>query len=276
MHPPYDHPLNQTTQAVLTFASWAIAIALLVVAGYLSRKHRTPFHVLLVLSAAIAALAEPIYDIGFKLLFYTPGQWTLFTYSEIPQPVWTVSGYVTLYAGPALFICDKLLRGLDERAFWKWTAVTFLASTIFEIFGIQGGAYEYWGPHAFRVLGYPLVIGILQTTFVMLLSVCADALRRRVATQWGLTGLLILFPAVFYGVNFGIGAPTLVTIGLSPPSPQAVVIATLASITVAILVLATLGSFVASNCAATRSVRTFGAQPAGAFAPARNLGRSSP
>jgi hypothetical protein len=275
MHPPYDHPLNATTQAILTFASWGIALVLLAFAGYESRKHRTPFHVLLVLAAAIAALAEPIYDIGFKLLFYTPGQWTLFTYSDIPQPVWTVSGYVTLYAGPALFICDKLTRGLDERSFWKWAGITLLASTTFEIVGIKGGAYEYWGPHTFRLFEYPLVVGALETTFVMLFSVCADAFRKRAATGWGLTGLLILFPGLFYFVNFGIGAPTLVAIGLSPPSPQAVTIGSALSIALAILALAALGRYVASDTAVAVSTRTSGGRSTGAFAHDRSFGPSS-
>jgi hypothetical protein len=275
MHPPYDHPLNPTTQAVLTFASWGIALALLTFAGYESRKHRTPFHVLLVLAAAIAALAEPIYDIGFKLLFYTPGQWTLFTYSDIPQPVWTISGYVTLYAGPALFICERLTHGLDERSFWKWTGITLLVSATFEIVGIEGGAYEYWGPHTFRLLEYPLVVGVLETTFVMLFSVCADALRKRVATKWGLTGLLILFPGLFYFVNFGIGAPTLVAIGLSPPSPVAVTIGSALSIAIAILVLAALGRYVAGDAPVTVSAQTFGARQTGAFAHDPSLGPSS-
>jgi hypothetical protein len=275
MRPPYDHPLNPTTQAVLTFASWGIALALLAFAGYKSRKHRTPFHVLLVLAAAIAALAEPIYDIGFKLLFYTPGQWTLFTYADIPQPIWTISGYVTLYAGPALFICERLTHGLDERSFWKWTGITLLASATFEIIGIKGGAYEYWGPHSFRLFEYPLAVGILETTFVMLFSVCADAFRKRVTTKWGLTGLLILFPGLFYFVNFGIGAPTLVTIGLSAPSTEAVTIGSALSIASAILVLAALGRYVASDAAVAVSTETFGARPTGAFAPHRSFGPSS-
>jgi hypothetical protein len=252
---PFDHPLNLTMQAVLTFASWGIAVVLLAIAIHKGRKERTPFYVLLVLAGGLAALAEPLYDIGFKLLFYVPGQWTLFTYAGIPQPVWTISGYVTLYSGPALFICERLARGLDQRTFWKWAVVTLLASETFETVGIKGSTYAYWGPHAFRIFDYPLAVGILETTFVLLFSVCANAYRQRITNRWYLAGLLVLFPGVFYFVNFGIGAPTLVTIGLSPPSPALVMLGTITSIAVALCVLAAIGRYATSPSSAATTTR---------------------
>jgi hypothetical protein len=252
---PFDHPLNLTMQAILTTASGGIALVLLGIAIHKGRREGTPFYVLLVLAGGLAALAEPLYDIGFKLLFYIPGQWTLFTYAGIPQPVWTISGYVTLYSGPALFICERLARGLDQRTFWRWTAVTLLASGTFETVGIKGGTYAYWGPHAFRIFEYPLAVGILETTFVMLFSVCANAYRQRITTPWHLAGLLVLFPGVFYFVNFGIGAPTLVTIGLSPPSPALVMLGTITSIAVALCVLAAIGRYATSPSSAATTAR---------------------
>lgn len=242
---PYDHPLNLATQSLLTFASWGIALTLLAIALYKGRQQNTAFPVLVVLAGGVAALAEPLYDIGFKLLFYIPGQWTLFTYADIPQPVWTVSGYVTLYSGPAIFICERLARGIDVKTFWKWSAVTMLASATFEIVGVKGDAYAYWGPHALRIFEYPLGVVVLQTTFVMLFSVLANEYRRRIPAGWGLAGLFLLFPGTFYFVNFGIGAPILVTIGLSPPSPTLVVLGTVVSIAVALTVLAATARYAA-------------------------------
>jgi hypothetical protein len=260
---PYDHPLNLTMQALLTFASWSIALALIAAAVYKSRQQKTPFYVFLILAGAVAALAEPLYDVGFKLLFYIPGQWTLFTYAGIPQPVWTISGYVTLYSGPALLICERLARGMDKRTFWKWAGVTLLASVIFESVGIEGGTYTYWGPYPLRLFEYPLAVGILETTFVMLFCACANAYRQRIPAGWGLVGLLVLFPGVFYFVNFGIGAPLLVTIGLSPPSPALAMAGTAASIAIALSVLEVTARYVASATAPARarSVETRDALP---------------
>jgi hypothetical protein len=202
---------------------------------------------LLICAGGVAAFGEPLYDLGFKLLFFTPGQWTLFTYDKIPQPVWTVSGYVTLYSGPAIFICERLARGIDAVAFWKWAGFVFLASATFEIVGIQGQAYTYWGPHAFRIFGYPLAVAVLETTFVMVFSVLANEYRRSIPAGWGLIGLFALFPGTFYFINFGIGAPVLVAIGLSPSSPGLVAIASLASIGAALCILAVAARWAAQS-----------------------------
>ena len=251
--PPYDHSLNLVTQTIMTFASWAIALGLLAVSVLRGRQQGTVFPVLLVVAAGLAALAEPLYDIAFKLLFFIPGQWTLFTYDDIPQPVWTISGYMILYAGPAIFICENLARGISRRAFLTWTAATLLASSVFEIYGIAGGAYSYWGPHAFRVFGYPLAVGVLETTFVMLFSVLAHEYRNRIPGGWGLLGIFVLFPCTFYSVNLGIGAPMLVTLGLASPSPALATVGAALSIGLAVCVIAAL-----ARCAAAPSPITAG------------------
>ena len=59
---PIHHPLAQTAQDVLTFVSWGITFLLLAVAVQLGRRERTPFYVLIVLAAMVAAFAEPLYD----------------------------------------------------------------------------------------------------------------------------------------------------------------------------------------------------------------------
>jgi hypothetical protein len=243
--PPYDHSLNLVTQTIMTFASWVIALGLLTVAVRRGRQRRTLFPVFLVLAAGVAALAEPLYDLGFKLLFFVPGQWTLFIYGDIPQPIWTVSGYMVLYAGPAIFICENLARGISRRTFFTWAAVTLLASAVFEIYGIVGGAYAYWGPHALRIFGYPLAVGVLETAFVMLFSVLAHEYRNRVSSPLGLLGIFVLFPCTFYGVNFGIGAPMLVTLGVASPSPALATIGAAVSIGVAVGVIAALANYAA-------------------------------
>jgi hypothetical protein len=254
MLPPYDHPLNLVTQAIMTFASWAFALGLLAFSALRGRQQGTLFPVFLVLAAGVAALAEPLYDIAFKLLFFIPGQWTLFTYGDIPQPVWTVSGYMILYAGPAIFLCESLARGVSRGMFLTWAAVTLLASSVFEIYGIAGGAYSYWGPHAFRILGYPLAVGVLQTTFVMLFSVLAHHYRKRISNPRGLLGLFVLFPFTFYGVNLSIGLPMLVTLGLG--SPMLVTVGTTITIGLAVGVIGILARYAAAPSPTSLTIAT--------------------
>ena len=104
MQAPIDHALNLTMQSVLTYGSWSLTLVLLFIAFSKDRRDRSPFYTLLVLAGLVGAYAEPLYDVGFMLWFYTPGIWSHFTAFGIPQPNWTHSGYVVLYSGTAMFL----------------------------------------------------------------------------------------------------------------------------------------------------------------------------
>jgi len=215
---PTDHPLNLFMQSVLTYGSYLVTAVLLVIAIVMGVRQKTPFYVLLIVAAFIGAFAEPLYDVGMSLWFYTPGLWTTFTAYGIPQPVWAHSGYVVLYAGPAMFICDRIAKGLTATGLYQWAAIELACSCAFEMIGINGGLYEYWGPHAFRILNYPLAIGMLETAQVVCLAVAAAELRRRSTRHWQLLGLLVMFPCTFYLGNFGAGAPMIIALHLEQPS----------------------------------------------------------
>jgi hypothetical protein len=258
---PLDHPLDLTMQAVFTYGSWAITGVLLVWAVRMSLRERSAFPVLMLLAGTCAAVYEPLYDVGFQLLFYLPGQWTVFTAYDTPQPPWTFSGYAILYAGPAMVICDRIRKGMAGSGLLRAAALVFLASCVFECVGINGGVYEYFGAHALRVFNYPLAVGVLETTMVISLCMAATALRRQVGEGWGLLSLFVLFPMVFYGVNFGIGAPILVAINMPEVSPSLVLTATLFSIAAGLAVMVGLSRLLPLGATAGQAVRFAG--PAG-------------
>lgn len=234
---PYDHPLDLTTQSILTFGSWGVTLVLLFLAVLKCWRDRSPFYVLLILAGMVAAFAEPIYDVGMMLHFYEPGQWTAFSAFNIPQPVWTFSGYVVLYSGTAMFICEAIRRGLSRVGLYYWAGGTFLASFVFESFGINGGAYGYWGPHTLRILDYPLAIGVLETAQVICFSVAASELRARTRGALPLLGLFPLFLCTFYLANFGAGSPLIIALHLDQPSAAMVLVGTLVSIGFALVLI---------------------------------------
>lgn len=230
---PIHHHLNLTGQNVLTYVSWALTVVLLAVAVHIGRKEgRTPFYVLMVLAAMVAALAEPLYDVGFSLYFYsTHGMQRTFTAFGIPQPVWAYSGYAVLYAAPAIYICRKIRQGrLTRTGLLPVAVVIFLMSCAFEIIGINMGTYTYWGPHVFRIFKYPVVIGLLETAQVICFAVAAAQLRRRVTSTAGLAGLFAIFPVTFFGANFGAGAVVIIGIHAQHATRLLVTVTTLVSI----------------------------------------------
>ena len=243
--PPIDHPLNLTTQAILTDVSWALTAVLLVLAVWMGVRERTPFYALLVLGALVGAFAEPLYDVAMMLYFYsTPGMWTHFTAFDIPQPIWTHSGYVVLYAAPAIYITRQIARDtMTRQTLFFWAGITLLESAAFEMIGINGGLYTYWGPHVFRIFQYPLVIGVLEAAQVICFAIAASVLRDRHTSLWQLLGLFVLFPCTFFMANFGAGWPTIIAVHLKHTSTLAVTAATVVSIGFAVVLVRAAASF---------------------------------
>jgi hypothetical protein len=249
--PPIEHPLNLTTQAILTDVSWALTAVLLVIGIWMGVRERTPFYALLVLGALVGAFAEPLYDVAMMLYFYsTPGMWTHFTAFDIPQPIWTHSGYVVLYAAPAIYITRQIARGLmTRRTLFVWAGITLLESAAFEIVGINGGLYTYWGPHVLRIFQYPLVIGVLEAAQVICFAVAASQLRARCTAQWQLLGLFVLFPCTFFMANFGAGWPTIIAVHLKHTSTPVIAAASVVSICLAAVLVRATASFLSRSTA---------------------------
>lgn len=243
---PIHHHLNLTGQNVLTYGSWGLTLVLLVVAVHLGRKEgRTPFYLLIVLAAMVAALAEPLYDVGFSLYFYsTHGMQRTFTAFGIPQPVWAYSGYAVLYAAPAIYICRKLQQvTLTRSGLLAVAAVIFLMSCAFEMIGINAGTYTYWGPHVFRIFQYPVVIGALETAQVVCFAIAAAQLRQRVNSTTGLVALFVIFPVTFFAANFGAGAAVIIGIHVRHTTRLLVTLTTLVSIGCAATLIRLAASF---------------------------------
>ena len=216
--------LDLAWQDVFTWASWGIAVAMLIIALELGRRHRTWFYVLAVIGVGISAFAEPLYDVAFDLWFYDahnghPGAaYSHFTAFGVVQPVWTHSGYIILYAGPALYAGWRMYQGRLSRTwlFIIW-GIEIATSCVFEVIGTGVNVYAYYGPYEMRIWHYPFVIGVLEGTQVVLFTVLAVNLWRRIKTGWGMTGLLAVHPVTMYAANFGLGAPLIIALHLNRP-----------------------------------------------------------
>jgi hypothetical protein len=230
LSPPVDHPLSQPMQIILVTGSYSIWLGMLGYTGLLWYRERTPFYLFIVLAAALGGFGEPLYDEATMLYFYSPGIWSLFTAFDIPQPIWVYSGYVTLYASVAVFLVRKIQRGISRVDLWKWAGLELLTSCAFEMIGINGGAYTYWGPHVFRIFDYPLCIGILEAAQVTCFSVAAAHLHSKASGWKPLLGVFALFPATFAMANLGAGAPMIITLHSTNPSPALVTIGSILTI----------------------------------------------
>ncbi len=216
-----SHDLSLLWQNIFTWLSWAIALAMIVISLQMGRKRRTPFYLITCLAAGVAAYAEPLYDVAFDLWFYDahhgrPGAGFMhFSAFGVPQPNWTHSGYIILYAGACLYAGSRIYEGrLDRKGLFALWGLEIITSCVFEVIGTGTDVYTYYGPHVLRIWNYPIVIGILEGTQVVLFTVIATLIWRKATDQWQLAGLFVLFPITFFGANFGLGYPVIISMHL--------------------------------------------------------------
>ena len=214
--------LNLFWQSVFTWASWGIVLIMLIIAARMGLRQRTPFYFIAVLAAGVGAYVEPLYDVAFDLWFYdfsngvSGAMWSHFTAFGIVQPNWTHSGYMILYSSACLYAGKMLYDGRATKStlFLIWLA-EITASCVFEMIGTGTGVYTYYGPYVMRLWNYPLVIGVLEGTQVILFTVLAVQFWRRVSSPIGLLGLFAIFPITMMGANCGLGAPIVIALHLS-------------------------------------------------------------
>lgn len=197
---------------------------MVVIAARKGRAERSPFYLLAIMAAGVAAFAEPLYDVAFDLWFYdahangSPGAAeSHFTAFGVVQPNWTHSGYIILYAMACLYAGRRIYEGrMTRQGLFAIWGLEIVLSCVFEVIGTGVNVYTYYGPYQLRIWHYPLVIGVLEGTQVMLFTVLAVQIWRRVKTNWGLLSLLAAFPVTMFGANFGLGAPVIIALHLEP------------------------------------------------------------
>lgn len=241
--------LNLLWQDVFTYLSWAIAIAMMAVAIWMGKRQKTPFYILAILAVGVGAYIEPLYDVAFDLWFFDvhngePGaMYSHFTAFGIVQPIWTHSGYIILYASACLYAGRAIYEGRlrPQTLFLIWGA-EIAASCLFEVIATGFGVFSYYGPYVMRIWNYPFVIGVLEGTQVILFTILAVHLWRKVQNGYGLLGLFILFPITMMGANCGIGAPIIIALHLDDPSFSYIYVWIATLVTIAMCAVAVLGA----------------------------------
>src|SRR5205823_6303867 len=95
-----------------------------------------------------------------------------------------------------------------------------------------------------RIFHYPIVIRVLEAAQVMCFSVAAAQLRRRARNWWDLLALFVIFPATFFGANFGAGAAVIIGIHARHTTQLVVYLTTVLSIGCAVVLIRLAASFV--------------------------------
>lgn len=206
--------VNELSQTLLTIAVFVALAGLLVWAARLARARGSWTPVAMVVAVAVGTLNEAAWNTLYHLLWYVPGQWTLWTSFGIPQPVWMSGMYTTIYAGPALYFWQRADAGtLTRELAAKAVVVATGAIAVLEIAVISGGVYSYYGDTPFTLdLGdgqYPLYAAVMEGCFITVFSIVIARVAP-VLRGWGSLLTFPIFSFLFCAIFFGGGMPILV------------------------------------------------------------------
>jgi hypothetical protein len=228
--PPYGHHLNLAMQTMATIVLWGGSAALLAYAVRLGRRERSILPVMLWVSVAVGSIIEPLYDIAYHLLWYTPGQWTLFTAFGLPQPVWVMPAYIMVFGLPAMLLYRRLAAGADLAFIFKVAALLVFTTAVFETTANNVDLYGYYGAAPMRLLKYPLWIAVMEAAQITGFAVLCALLKRRATRPVHSLALLVVFPANFAFDVLGAGFPTVIAQNMPHPDTAVMWLSAVASI----------------------------------------------
>ena len=215
--PPVDMVMPPTAQLFATIGLWLPATALFVAAAVYWRRGGSPVYLLGMVGGLIAALNEPIADILLDCYHAEIGQWTVFSSFGRDIPLWAVGFYPIYFGGLTLLIYTLLLRGVTRRSYWLIAGVVVLGNVVLEWPVLPLHMYLYYGDQPYRVLGFPVVVGVLNT-----LGATLGATLMAHLAGW-LTGhrrlLILAIPAVTDLAAYGVVLPHLLTLNSAASIP---------------------------------------------------------
>lgn len=202
--PPSDVPVNTTGQLVMTVLTSCALVAVWFSGWRMSRSKGTPAPLILLAGSLLAGCIEPMYCTAFHLWYYVPGQWSIYTTMGQTQPIWSWMSYCPFYGGLALWVWNLVDSGATRQKIAKLGGVLVLVGIVTEIVCIGLGTYEYYGPHPFRVLGFPLWIAVGSAVIGLVSGILAARLRPLTSGP-AVWAYLPLVPVTMTMVHFGTG-----------------------------------------------------------------------
>jgi hypothetical protein len=233
--PPVDTPVNATGQLVMTILTVCALVGVLVAGVRMARGRGSAAPLVLLGGSLLAGFIETLYCLAFHLWYYVPGQWAIYTTMDRSLPIWAWLSYCPFYGGLALWTWNQVDKGATRRQLFQLFGVLVLIGILTEIVCIGVGTYEYYGPHPFRVLNFPIWIAVANASIGIVAGVLAARLHPLLRGRQALA-LVALVPAVMTMVQFGTGFLALDVINAENPPTWLMYLAATASMALAVTV----------------------------------------
>ena len=245
--PPLDRIADPTWQwVVLTIAGAAYAVA--VVAGLREwRRTGKPVLVLALIGGAIATLMEPMYDLMSRLYMFEKGAHLLFTVGGRGMQLWAPVGYgvyigITVYVFYLLALSPKTTR----KTYWLAVGAIMGMNLLIEIPATRLGLYEYYGPQAFNLTGFPLYWLLSNITGAAAAGVLFAKAPQLINGVRVLT-IVILVPSCFIAGEVFVQWPAFAAVSSEGSGYPVVYAGALVTIAIGVFALRTMARLVAPN-----------------------------
>jgi hypothetical protein len=124
-------------------------------------------------------------------------------------PLYVVLGYSFFFGLQAYVIYRAILLGKGTRFFVYAYALSWLFDAALQITGAQFGLYRYYGQQPFLFFGAPAWWYTIDGSLQLVAGLVLFLLRHRLV-GWGQLIVIPLLPALYAGLNGGLGWPTFI------------------------------------------------------------------
>lgn len=122
-------------------------------------------------------------------------------------PLYVVLGYSFFFGLQAYVIYRAILLGKGAKFFVYAYALSWLFDAALQITGAQFGLYRYYGQQPFLFFGAPAWWYTIDASLQLVAGLVLFLLRHRLV-GWGQLIVIPLLPAIYAGLNGGLGWPT--------------------------------------------------------------------
>jgi len=224
--PPVAMLVPHPSALYYAYFNWLLAALVFAFIAREAWRTRSAFPFAFTIAGAMGVFVEPIYDSNMHVWFSHIDS-PLFKSYNIAYPWYALIGE-SMMAGPIYWMYRQFQKSVSTRGLWGYFLLWWLFQMLLEIPGDLTNSYIYYGPHPFRILGFPAWLGLCLGFGIPLAGYVAYKLREILTGTRLFLMAVVLIPVTLFGSQL-IGWPMWVTLNAAR-GPMATQLAALLSL----------------------------------------------
>lgn len=161
-------------------------------------RNRSVVPLFFLLGGALGGLVQPVFDGNIHVQFAMQDQPPNWYFYNVGYPWFIIPGNAMLGA-PAYFMYTRFRDGISVRGLWLAFIGWWMFNNTWEVPGTWIQSYAYFGPHPYKLAGYPLWVGMMAGLGIPLAGYAAYGIRNALEgpAQW--ISIAAIIPVAIYG-----------------------------------------------------------------------------